>query len=358
MSLLRDDPAFDFKLIVTGSHLSPEYGFTYREIEKDGFKPEFKIEMLLSSDSSIGIAKSMGLCMIGIADALEKISPDCILVLGDRYELLSICSTALVMKIPIVHISGGDVTTGAIDNEIRNAISQMADFHFPSTQASAKRLIEMGIPENKIMVVGEPGLDNFHKLSLLNREEVAKELDLDQYKNWILLTYHPETKINSAENINIIHDLIDVILFETDAQIIATYANADEGGHAINNYLEMTASQKPNRLKVFKSLGQLKYLSLLKESAVVAGNSSSAIVEAPFLGIPVLNIGSRQNGRYLCRNVRSVSSKKDDMRDAILDFTQNNFKRFEPDMYYGDGHTAEKIVDLLKHEYGIFKNEC
>ncbi len=358
MSLLRDDPAFDFKLIVTGSHLSPEYGFTYREIEKDGFKPEFKIEMLLSSDSSIGIAKSMGLCMIGIADALEKISPDCILVLGDRYELLSICSTALVMKIPIVHISGGDVTTGAIDNEIRNAISQMADFHFPSTQASAKQLIEMGIPENKIMVVGEPGLDNFNRLSLLNREEVAKELDLDQHKKWILLTYHPETKINTAENIHILKDLIDVIIFETDAQIIATYANADEGGHTINNYLEMTASQKPNRLKVFKSLGQLKYLSLLKESAVVAGNSSSAIVEAPFLGIPVLNIGSRQNGRYLCRNVRSVSSKKDDMRDAILDFTQNNFKRFEPDMYYGDGHTAEKIVDLLKHEYGIFKHEC
>ena len=352
MSSLKDDPAFDFKLIVTGSHLSPEYGFTYREIEKDGFKPDFKIEMLLSSDSSIGIAKSMGLCIIGMADALDKISPNCIVVLGDRYELLSICSTALVMKIPIVHISGGDVTTGAIDNEIRNAISQMADFHFPSTQASAKQLIEMGIPENKIMVVGEPGLDNFNRLLLLNREEVAKELDLDPHKKWILLTYHPETKISTPENINILKDLIGVIIFETDAQIIATYANADEGGHTINNYLEATASQQPNRLRVFKSLGQLKYLSLLKESAMVAGNSSSAIIEAPFLGVPVLNIGSRQNGRHLCRNVRSVSSKKEDIRQALLDFSQNDFKRFEADTYYGNGHTAEEIVAGLKWKYG------
>jgi len=352
MRSLKEDSSFDFKLIVTGSHLSPEYGFTYRDIEKDGFEADSKVEMLLSSDSSTAIAKSMGLCTIGLVDALERINPDCVLVLGDRYELLSICSTALVMRIPIVHISGGDVTKGAVDNEIRNAVSQMADLHFPCTAASAKRLMQMGICEDRIEIVGEPGLDNFRKLMLLNREEIATDLDLDPQRKWVLLTYHPETKIETAENMRILQDLIDIIVTETDAQVIATYANADEGGHSINDYLEMATSMRPDRLKVFKSLGQVRYLSLMKESAMVAGNSSSGIVEAPFLGVPVLNIGSRQEGRYLCKNVRSVSSKKEEMRQAIADFRKSSFKRFEPDMYYGDGYTAERITTSLKHRYG------
>ena len=351
MTAIRDDPEFELLTLVTGAHLSPEYGSTFREIENDGFRIDAKVEILLASDSAAGIAKSMGLCALGIADALDRLNPDFVLVLGDRYELLPICSTALVMRIPIVHVSGGDVTEGAIDDEIRNAVSQLSSLHFPGTEEAARRLLSMGVSRDDIVVAGEPGLDNFRKLPLLSRPEIARVLGLRESDAWILLTYHPETKKSPEENLSTVHSLAQALLTETDAEIVATYANADEGGRAINVYLEEIAGREGGRFKVFKSLGQQKYLSLMKSSALVAGNSSSGIVEAPMLGIPVLNVGDRQRGRHLCGNVIGCASEGGAIVETIRSLAGRGFPPSKPDMYYGDGASAERIAAALKHRF-------
>ena len=347
MTALRDNPAFELVTIVTGAHLSPEYGSTYHEIESDGFIIDATIEILLSSNTAVGIAKSMGLCALGIADAYARIKPDFIIILGDRYELLPVCSTALVMRIPIVHISGGDITEGAIDNEIRNAVTQMASLHFPGTKETAKHLESLGVPKDKIVVTGEPGLDNFKKMIFLQRPELAKSLGLCASSKWILLTYHPETKKKPKENIAAITALVEALLAETDAEIVATYANADEGGRMINLYLDDKAKKESKRLKVYKSLGQQRYISLIKESVLIAGNSSSGIVEAPLVGVPVLNIGDRQKGRHLCENIVSCVPTDKKISEAIRTLVEKNFPRYKPDMYYGDGTAAEQIVSVL-----------
>jgi len=350
ISELKKDLDFDVQIIVSGTHLSPEYGLTYREIENDGFEIDYKVEMLLSSDSTLGVAKSMGICILGVSDALEKIHPDLLILLGDRYELLAVAATALIMRVPIVHISGGDITEGAIDNEVRNSISQMADFHFPGTEEAAKRLQQMGILKDNILVAGEPGLDNFNKLLLMSRDSIAGELGLNKNRAWIIVTYHPETKNHLEKNIEAIQFLISALLEETDAQIIATYSNADNGGRAINQYLNETANGN-DRLIIYKSLGQMKYLSLLKESAIVAGNSSSGVIETPFLGVPTINIGSRQQGRHLCPNVYSIPSNHSEIVQAIRRIRDTGYKRVKPDFFYGDGHSAEKIAKALKAKY-------
>jgi len=351
MEAIQDDPSFDLQVIATGAHLSSEYGLTYREIEKDGFRIDAKVEMLVSADTATGVAKSMGLCAIGMSDALMRLAPDFIVVLGDRYELLPVCSTALVMRIPIVHISGGDVTEGAIDNEVRNAVSQMASLHFPGTEESAKRLEKMGIARDRIVVVGEPGLDAFRKLPLLSRSEISQRLGLNISDKWILLTYHPETRKKTEENLAVLRVLVQELLEGTSAQIVATYANADEGGRMINAYLEEISSKEGARFKVSKSLGQQMYLSLMKESAMIAGNSSSGIVEAPLLGISVLNIGDRQKGRHLCSNILSCSYTRQEIHEAISSLAKNGFPKHEPDYYYGDGHAGERIASELKALY-------
>ena len=344
METIKSDSCFELQIIATGAHLSPEYGLTYREIEKDGFKIDAKVEMLISADTATGVAKSMGLCAIGMSDALVRLAPDFIVVLGDRYELLPVCSTALVMRIPIVHISGGDVTEGAIDNEIRNAVSQMASLHFPGTEESAKRLEKMGIARDRIVVVGEPGLDALRKMPVLSRSDISEQLGLNISDKWILLTYHPETRKKPEENLAVLKVLVQELLEGTSAQIVATYAKADEGGRMINAYLEEISNKAGTRFKVIKSLGQQMYLSLMKESAMIAGNSSSGIVEASLLGVPVLNIGDRQKGRHLCSNIVSCSYTKQEINKAISSLAKNGFPQHEPDYYHGDGHAGERIA--------------
>jgi len=269
-------------------------------------------------------------------------------VLGDRYELLPVCSTALVMRIPIVHISGGDVTEGAIDNEIRNAVSQMASLHFPGTEESAKRLEKMGIARDRIVVVGEPGLDAFRKMPVLSRSDISEQLGLNISDKWILLTYHPETRKKPEENLAVLKVLVQELLEGTSAQIVATYANADEGGRMINAYLEEISNKAGTRFKVIKSLGQQMYLSLMKESAMVVGNSSSGIIEAPIIGVPVLNIGDRQKGRHLCKNIIICESSKRAIHEAIDFLVKSDFTRYKPDFYYGNGYTGERIASELK----------
>jgi UDP-hydrolysing UDP-N-acetyl-D-glucosamine 2-epimerase len=350
MKEIADSRDMPLQLIVTGAHLSPEYGLTWKEIEADGFAIDARVDMGLDSDNAASLVRSMGRCSMGMADALEKLMPDWLMVLGDRYELLPICSAALVMRIPIAHISGGDVTLGAIDDQIRNAVSKMASLHFPGTEESAERLMSMGEDPQRVFAVGEPGLDNIRRLPRMSRDELAADLGLDPSKKWVLFSYHPETKRSISENIKTLKAAVGAVLGIQDMITIATYANADQGGRKINAYLESIAEQMPEKLKVRKSLGQFRFISLMAECALMAGNSSSGIVEAPLFGIPVLNIGERQKGRHLCKNVHSCDSSPRSIEDTLSMLERAGFPKTDPDHYYGDGHSAERIVKVFREK--------
>lgn len=342
---IAKDKALQLQLIVTGAHLSPEQGLTYTAIEKDGYYIDEKIEMFLSSASSVGIVKSMGLCLLGISDAYRRLTPDLIVILGDRYELLSIAGAALIMGIPIAHISGGDTTKGAIDNEIRNAVTMISNIHFPSTEESANRIIAMRGSKDNVYTVGEPGLDNFLKLNLMDKKTIASILDIDPLKKWVLVTYHPETYISIEENLKVINSLKEIMNENTNIQFVITKANTDLGGCQINHFWDQLHMINPKRFCLFDSLGQVRYMSLMKYCSAVIGNSSSGIIEAPFLGIPVLNIGNRQQGRHMCSSIVCCSNQDVSMKEA---FNLVLNKKNKIDKYWGDGHSSDRILSHIK----------
>jgi GDP/UDP-N,N'-diacetylbacillosamine 2-epimerase (hydrolysing) len=351
MQEIKDDPELKLQLIVTGSHLSNEFGLTYKEIEKDGFIIDEKIEMLLSTSTATGIAKSMGICAIGIADAFDRLNPDILVVLGDRYELLPICSSALVMNIPIAHISGGDVTEGAIDDQVRNAITKLATIHFPGTEESAKRIIQMGENPKMVHVVGEPGLDNFVRLNCISKQELASDLKLDMSKKWVLLTYHPETKISIEENLIVAKNIITALLQQKDIQVVITKANADLGGSEINIYLKSICEEYTSEFTMVDNLGQLRYISLLKVLSFMIGNSSSGIVETPIIPLPVINVGNRQKGRFVCKNIINTNGTCESMINAIETIRTDAYisglrNIFNP---FGEGNASEPIKNILKN---------
>ena len=339
------DPELELQLVVTGTHLLEEYGNTSRFIEDDGYPIVAKVNMRLHSGSKKDIVHSMGYCSIGIADVLIQLFPDMVVVLGDRYELIPIVSAALVMGIPVAHISGGDVTEGAIDNEVRNAITMMSSIHFPGVQSSAKNIERMIGGNADVFTVGEPGLESFMRMDLMSREELAVELDIDCSKHWCLVTLHPETKIGLDENIAMVSNLFDVMAQYTDVQYVISKANADYGGKQINDFWDKAIVGKEKQFKLFASLGQRRYLSYMYQAKGVLGNSSSGIVEAPFLGIPVVNIGNRQGGRHLCKNIIQCGRSKEEIADAV----NKMFKQPKmEDYYFGDGKVSEKIIKHIK----------
>lgn len=342
---VHQDPELELQLVVTGAHLSEEHGLTYRFIEEDGYPIIAKVDMQLSSDDKASIVRSMGKCSEGFADAFAKLSPDVVMVLGDRYELLPIVSAALVMGIPVAHLSGGDVTEGAIDNEVRNAISMMSAIHFPGVESSAENLRRMLGRTAQIYTAGEPGLESFLRFELMSREELAENLQLDTNKKWCLVTLHPETKLGLEENLTMVKNLFEAMRDTEGVQFVISKANADFGGMQINTFWEETIKQDENKYKLFTSLGQRRYLSYMRQAAGVIGNSSSGIVEAPFLGIPVINIGDRQKGRHLCKNVIQTNCDSESLKKA---FAQMLAQPTIVDNYYGDGHTSEYVVSVLK----------
>lgn len=340
-----NDKELELQLVVTGAHLSEEHGKTVQFIEEDGYPIATRVDMQLVSENKRDIVRSMGQCSIGMADALADLNPDVIVVLGDRYELLPIVSAALVLGAPVAHISGGDVTEGAIDNEVRNAVSMMSALHFPGVKSSADNLRRMLGNDAPIYIAGEPGLESFLRFDLMSREELAENLELDIDKKWCLVTLHPETKISIEENVSMAENLFRVMHGMEDVQFVISKANADYGGAQINTFWEQIAKQKSDRFKLFTSLGQRRYLSFMKQAAGVLGNSSSGIVEAPFMGIPVVNIGDRQKGRHLCKNVIQCGRTFEDIKNAV------NKMQSQPlvvDTYYGDGHASEIIIKKLK----------
>lgn len=343
---LQDHPHFHLQIVATGTHLSEEHGYTLREIEEDGFTIDAQFEILTGDDTPKGIVDAMGRCSQAVAAAFDRLQPDMLMVLGDRYELLPACAAALVMRIPIIHISGGDITEGAIDDTIRHAITKMAALHFPGTKKSAKRIVMMGESPRTVFAVGEPGLDTLFRTTLLTRQELATALLLDTTKRWAILTYHPETHISMEENLKTVQILVDAIAGYNNLQTVITAANADSGGKQINALLK-TAVQQHSNLRFVESLGQKRFFSLLKEAVMVAGNSSAGIVEAPACMVPVLNIGDRQKGRPMTLNVvnakhHKLSIKRGLEKALTLDLPK---KLSSP---YGDGNTAEKIIKILE----------
>lgn len=350
---VHHDPDLQLQLVVTGAHLSDEHGMTCRFIEDDGYPIAAKVDMQLSSDDKKSIVRSMGKCSEGFADALIQLQPNIVVVLGDRYELLPIVSAALVMGIPVAHISGGDITEGAIDNEVRNAVSMMSAIHFPGVESSAENLRRMLGTDANIYMAGEPGLESFLRYVLMSRSELADNIGLDINKFWCLVTLHSETKLSLDDNLEMVSHLFEVMQQTDNVQFVISNANADFGGMQINEFWDEAVKADTDKYHLFTSLGQRRYLSFMQQAVGVIGNSSSGIVEAPFLGIPVINIGDRQKGRHLCKNVIQCDRSK----DAIAKAFKNMLSQPKMvDTYYGDGHTSDIIITKLKEWLSITKS--
>lgn len=345
---IANDPELELQLIVTGSHLSPEFGLTKRDIEEDGFKIYDEVEILLSSDTGQGIAKSIGLGIISFAQVFSRLNPHILLILGDRFEVFAAATAAMALNIPIAHVAGGESSEGAIDEQIRHAITKMAHIHFPSCDYYAERIIKMGEEKWRVYNVGAPGLEIIKKLKLLDKDELEKSLGIRLDLTTLLVTYHPVTleKENIEQHIN---NLLEA-LKETGCQIIFTYPNADSGGRyiigKINDFVE-----KYKKARLYINLGQIRYLSLLKYVDVMVGNSSSGIIEAPSFKLPVVNIGNRQKGRLRALNIIDVGYSKEEILSGIRKALYDESFRKElknTKNLYGEGDTSKKIVSVLK----------
>lgn len=342
---LADEPGVELQIIATGSHLAQAYGLTCRDIESDGFVIHHKVDMQLEGDSAVDVTKSLGRATIGFADALADLQPDMIVLLGDRYETLAAAQAALIARVPVAHIAGGDVTEGAYDDAIRHSITKMSHLHFVTHEAAARRVHQLGEDPAHIFVVGNPGLDHFRHLTLLDRSELACELGFAFRARNLLVTYHPETldEASTGSRIDTLLQALDRL--GGDVGLIITLPNADTGNHAIREKIESYVVQHANA-RAYASLGQLRYLSTMKQVDAVVGNSSSGILEAPSLRKPTVNIGDRQKGRPQATSIINCGYSVDAIDSAIR-------RAFELDCSqavnpYGDGHSAERIVAVLK----------
>lgn len=339
------DPALQLQLLATGMHLSPEFGRTDRVIEADGFKIDRKIETLLSSDTPVGVAKSVGLGVIGMAEALAQLAPEWLLVLGDRFEILAAVQAALFLRIPVAHIAGGDTTEGAFDESIRHAISKMAHLHLVTNQQAAGRLRQMGENPANIHVVGSPGLDTIRRLLPMSRAELEQSLDFRLRSRNLLVTFHPVTLANQS-SLSQLEELFAALDQQpADTGILFTLPNADTEGRSLIQAIQSYVQGK-DHLRAYPSLGQRRYLSLMREVDAVLGNSSSGLYEAPSFKIPTINIGERQQGRLQAASLINCAAERTAIAAALSAAATLDCKNVTNP--YGDGHSAERIIGLLK----------
>ena len=344
----------ELQLAVTGMHLSTEFGLTYREIEKDGYPITAKIEMLLSSDTPAGITKSMGVELIGFADYFAVHQPDLVIILGDRYEMLMVASAALIARIPIAHIHGGEVTEGLIDEAIRHSITKMSQLHFVSTEEYRRRVIQMGEQPDTVYNVGALGVENVKNIRLLDREQLEKEIDFKFSEKTVLVTFHPAREQFS--------NLLKVLERHKEIRIIFTKANADTDGRIINEMIDDFAGKNKDRCAAYASLGQLRYLSAVRQCCAVVGNSSSGIIEVPSFGIPTVNIGDRQRGRVCAGSVISCGNAIEEIQKALDEALSADFYKAIQKMknpYEGE-NTAQTIYETINHklQQGISLKKC
>lgn len=345
MKAIADESLFELKIIATGMHLVPEFGNTYKTIENDGFTINAKVDTLLSGDTPSAIAKSIGLGVLGFADALSNLRPDLLLVLGDRYEIFAAVQAAMILKIPVAHIAGGDTTEGAYDEAMRHSITKMSHLHFTTNNVASERVKQLGENPEYVFAVGSPGIDLIAETALLSKQEFADFLGISLHKYLFLITFHPTT-LSSADIQSQCNQLLAALDHYSDhCTFLFTKSNSDTYGREINSLIEAYVSQHGNA-KVFTSLGQQLYYSALTHADLVIGNSSSGLYEAPSFHTATVNIGDRQKGRLMASSVINCEIEKKSVINAI-----DQALRLECENTvnpYGDGHASERILAILK----------
>ncbi len=339
----------EIQIIATGMHLSPEFGLTYQQIEKDGFTINRKIEMLLSSDSEVGITKSMGVGLIGFADAFDFLNPDLVVVLGDRFEIFVAVVSAMVAKIPVAHIHGGELTEGVFDESIRHSITKMSHLHFTTTEKYRKRVIQLGEYPEMVFNTGAPGIENIKRLKLLSKHEFEQSIGFKLAARNLLITFHPVTLEKSTSE-DQFYNLLMSLDKLNDTNLIFTKANADTDGRVINKMIDMYVENHRHKAVAFDSLGQLKYLSAMRYVDGVVGNSSSGILEAPSLKTGTINIGDRQKGRIRSNSVIDCLPTEDSITEALLKLYSADFVNLvkHVETPFGNGGVSEKIVKIIE----------
>ncbi len=335
----------DLQLVVTGMHLSPEFGMTVREIERDGFPIAARVEMLVSSDSAVGVGKSVGLGVAGFADLFGRDRPDLVLLLGDRFEMLAAASAALVANLPIGHLCGGDVTKGAYDDSIRHSLTKMAHLHFVTNEDARRRVIQLGEDPDAVILAGSSGLDFIRDFEATPRDALAADLGVPAERPWLLVTFHPATRDPAAPTAQLAQLLSALETFlEAGYGVVATQSNADNEGRALSEQLQKWAAER-DHAAVFPSLGQQRYLSCMQHCAAVVGNSSSGLYEAPSFERPTVNIGLRQEGRPKAPSVIDCAPEADAIRAAITQALSLDCSGVVNP--YGDGHASQRIVQAI-----------
>ncbi|MEZ8740753.1 UDP-N-acetylglucosamine 2-epimerase [Photobacterium swingsii] len=350
--LMKDIQAaedLDLQLLASGAHFSPEFGFTYQQIEADGFIIDEKVETLLSSDSSAGVAKSIGLGVIGFTDALSRLVPDALVILGDRFEALAAAQTAMILRIPVIHLHGGEISEGAYDDAIRHAITKLSHYHCTSMEAYRQRVIQLGEAPERVFNVGALGLDHLNRGQMLSLDALSTSLNFSLHSPFFVVTYHPVT-LADEEAIASFQALLDALEAFPQHQVILTYPNADDGGRQIIPMLDAYAAAQPERVLAIPSLGQQRYLSAVKHAAAVIGNSSSGIIEVPSFDVPTVNIGVRQQGRVAAKSVIHCLPNAVAIKNSITHALNQSYKR-DGDVIinpYGEGNSSEQIIQLLR----------
>jgi len=351
---IKKEKSLKLQILATGMHLSPEFGLTYKVIEEDGFKIDEKVEILVSADTPTGISKSMGLGMIGFSEAYQRLQPDMIVILGDRFEAFVAAAAAMIARIPVAHIQGGEASYGLIDEAIRHAITKMSYWHFATTVQSHKRVIQLGEDPKRVFHVGAPGIDNVKNLKLLSREHLERDLKFRFNKRNLLVTFHPVTLEHKTAKMQF-QNLLDVLDELNETQIIFTKSNADTEGRVINDMIDRYVSQQRRKAVAFTSLGQLRYLSTMRLVDAVVGNSSSGIIEAPAFKIGTINIGDRQAGRVRAKSTIDCQPTKESIRAAVQKLYSKEFQKQLRSVVnpYGEGQTAQKIVKVLREAKSV-----
>ena len=354
IELIANDKELQLQLIATGMHLSPEFGYTLNEITDAGFVVDKKVECLLSSDSSIGVSKTIALAVSGFADALTELTPDLVVVLGDRTEILGAVIATAMANIPIAHLHGGETTEGAYDEAIRHSITKFSHLHFTSTEAYRKRVIQLGEHPDTVFNVGAIGLDAIKKLPLLDKASFEQTIGFKLKERNILITYHPVTLEKEAP-IKTFENILTALDELTDTALIFTHANSDKNGRIINKMITEYVSNHKDKAVEFKSLGQLRYLSALQYVDFVIGNSSSGILEVPAFYIPTINIGDRQKGRICNESVINSNNSLEDIKKSITFVLDKTFREKiqQQELLYGNGTAAGKILQIIKEHNHI-----
>ncbi len=349
MRLIQADCDLQLQLLVSGMHLAPEFGLTYREIEADGFQIDDKAEILLSSDSPVGMAKSTGLGMMNFSESFARLQPDLVLLLGDRFETFAAATAALLLRIPVAHLHGGESTRGAVDEALRHSISKMSYLHFVSTDEYRRRVIQLGEHPERVFNVGAIGLGDIRRYPLLSRAEVEHSLGFSLQGKVLLTTFHPVTLDDHPASIQM-ENLLNALEQLADTRIIFTKANADAEGRNINAMIDEFVSRNPSRSAAFTSLGQRRYLSAMKLADAVVGNSSSGIIEAPSLGTPTVNIGTRQLGRVMGKSIINCPPETNAIVRACGTALSEQFKKIAStaDNPYEQSNTPERILETIK----------